>query len=252
MSSIPDCNLVALITGSSGGIGAAVARRFAAKGMNLLLAYGQNRTVAQTLAQECRRLGASAEIAGGDLTRLEHTEELVATCIEHFSRLDLLIHCAGEAQETPLSALEDAQLYRLVNIHVISTIGLTRAALRPMAQQHRGRIVLLSSVAAQKPSHGAGVYAGCKGFIESFVRAMAVEVGRKGITVNAVAPGIVETDMTRLVRGFVGPELAQRSAARRLAAPDEIAAAIEFLSGKDGGYVNGHVMAVDGAYLGPP
>lgn len=251
MSSIPDCNLVALITGSSGGIGAAVARRFASKGMNLLLAYGQNRTAAETLALDCRNLGVNAEIAGGDLTRLEEAEGLVATCVERFSRLDLLIHCAGEAQETLLSSLDDEQLYRLVNIHIISTVALARAALRPMTQQHRGRIVLLSSVAAQKPSQGAAVYAGCKGFIESFVRAMAVEVGRKGITVNAVAPGIVETDMTRLVRGFAGPELAQRSAARRLATPDEIAAAIEFLSGKDGGYVNGHVMAVDGAYLGP-
>jgi 3-oxoacyl-[acyl-carrier protein] reductase len=243
---------VALVTGSSGGIGSAVATRLAKHGLNLFLGCGKNREAAQSLAATCRSFGRDVEIHQADLSNLEQASTLVATCVERFGRLDVLVHCAGSAQEELLATLDDALLHRLVNVHVLGTVALARAALRPMMRQRAGRIVLLSSVAAHQPSQGASVYAGCKGFIESFVRAMAVEVGRKGIRVNAVAPGIVDTAMTESVRKLVGAELASRTALRRLATPDEIAAAVAFLCDEESSYVNGHVLAVDGAYLGPP
>lgn len=243
---------VALITGGSGGIGAAAARRLAGKGYSLLLTYGKNHTQAQACADACRALGAEIELRSTELTEPGQVGTLVESCLGRFGRLDALVHCAGVAQESLLATLDDATVQRLIAIHVTSTVGLVRAAIRPMMLQRYGRIVLMSSVAAQKPSQGASVYAGCKGFVESFVRAMAVEVGRKGVTVNAVAPGMVDTNMTASVRSLLGVKLAERTAAKRLAAPDEIASAVEFLCDKDSAYVNGHVLAVDGAYLGPP
>lgn len=243
---------VALITGSSGGIGSAAAQRLASKGYSLLLAYGKNHSPAQACADACRALGAEIELRAVELADTGQVGHLVESCLGRFGRLDALVHCAGVAQESLLATLDDATVHRLIAVHITSTVGLVRAAIRPMVLQRYGRVVLMSSVAAQKPSQGASVYAGCKGFIESFARAMAVEVGRKGITVNAVAPGIVDTSMTASVRSLVGAKLAERTALKRLAAPEEIASAVEFLCDKDSAYVNGHVLAVDGAYLGPP
>jgi NAD(P)-dependent dehydrogenase (short-subunit alcohol dehydrogenase family) len=187
-----------------------------------------------------------------DLTDRQRVEHLVTACLERFTSVHALVHCAGIAQEALLSTLDDATIDQLIAVHVTSTIALARAVIRPMLLQRQGRIVLLSSVAAHQPSQGATVYAGCKAFIEGFVRALAVEVGRKGITVNAVAPGMVDTNMLSPTRTLVGSRLAERAAAKRFAAPDEVAAAIEYLCGSDSAYVNGHVLAVDGAYLGPP
>lgn len=252
MSAPPAPSQVALVTGSSGGIGAAVARRLAKRRVSLWLGYGKRRDAAEALAVECHALGVDAQARAVDLSHLEGSAQFVRDCVEHYGRLDMLVHCAGSPQEELLATLDDDTLRRLVDVHVLATVALTRAALRPMLQQRAGRIVLLSSVAARQPSRGASVYAGCKGFVEAFVRAMAVEVGRKGVTVNAVAPGMVDTMMLRSVRGLVGTELAQRTALQRLATPDEIAAAVEFLCQEDSAYVNGHVLAVDGAYLGPP
>lgn len=247
-----DVTRVALVTGASGGIGSAVALRLASAGYSLLLGYGKNRDAAEATREQCRSVCGTAEIEAADLTRLEEASGLVATCVGRFGRLDALVHCAGMAQEALLATLDDAQLAELVNLHVLSTVALTRSALRPMLERRRGRVVLVSSVLARQPSRGAAVYAGCKGFIEAFARAMAVEVGRKGITVNAVAPGIVATAMSRSVQALVGPRLIERSAVGRVGTPAEVAAAVAFLCGPDADYVNGHVLAVDGAYLGPP
>lgn len=243
---------VALVTGSSGGIGSAVARRLARQGYSLFLVYGKQQSAAAAVAAECRALGVEVEPCAVDLRDLECTERLVSDCVRRFGRLTAVVHCAGIPQESLLMTLDNAAVQELIAVHITSTVTLTRAAIHPMLLQRFGRIVLLSSVAAQKPSQGAAVYAGCKGFVESFVRAMAVEVGRKGITVNAVAPGMVDTKMIDGVKALVGPKLAERSAVKRLACPDEIAYAVEFLCGQNCSYVNGHVLAVDGGYLGPP
>jgi len=252
LSHLPKTTKVALITGASGGIGAAVAQRLAKQGYSLFLAYGRNHSQAQSVADSCRALGCDTEIGSGDLNDMVQSANLVPNCVERFNQVDALVHCAGISQESLLATIDDATVHQLIAVHITSTVALTRAALRPMFLQRFGRIVLMSSVAAHKPSQGAAVYAGCKGFVESFVRAMAVEVGRKGITVNAIAPGMVDTPMTHGIQAHLGSKLGERSALRRLATPDEVAYAVEFLCARDCSYVNGHVMAVDGAYLGPP
>jgi 3-oxoacyl-[acyl-carrier protein] reductase len=243
---------VALITGTSGGIGAAVAQCLAQQGYSLYLAYGKNQAQAEVVAQQCRHLGVPVTTRACDLSNPTESETIVNDCVSRYGKVTALVHCAGMAQESLLSTLDDATLNALIAVHVVSTVALTRTALRSMLLQRMGRIVLMSSVHAQKPSQGAAVYAGCKGFVESFVRAMAVEVGRKGVTVNAVAPGMIDTKMTLNTKALLGEKLESRCAVKRLGLPDEVARAVEFLCRADSAYVTGQVLAVDGGYLGPP
>lgn len=243
---------VALITGSSGGIGGAVARRLAKQGYSLYLAYGKNHERAESVSNECRALGADVLTRCCDLSDMAQAEELVSACVARYGRITTLVHCAGMPQEALLTTLDNASVHELIAVHVSSAVALTRAVIRPMLLQRFGRIVLTSSIQAQKPNRGASVYAGCKGFIESFVRAMAVEVGRKGVTINAVAPGMIETKMIDGAKALVGEKLGERCAVKRLGMPDEVASAVEFLCRFDSAYITGHVLVVDGAYLGPP
>lgn len=243
---------VALITGASGGIGSAVALRMAQDGARLFLTYGKNHEGAEATRAACLALGVEVEVLSLDLKDPAAAPQLIQAVLHRFGGLQILVQCAGQAQEALLATLSDEELEALLQLNVSALVRIARAALRPMLLQRSGSLVHLSSVLAQRPSQGCAVYAGSKGFVESFTRALAVEVGRKGVRVNAVAPGVVETPMNAAVRGLLGAALPARTSLKRLGSPTEIAAAIAFLASDDASYVTGEVITVDGGYLGPP
>jgi 3-oxoacyl-[acyl-carrier protein] reductase len=149
-----------------------------------------------------------------------------------------------------LAVLSDEELEAMIATNITGLVRLTRAALKPMLRQRWGCIVNLSSVLASRPGRGNAVYAGTKGFVESFTRALAVEVGRKGVRVNAVAPGVIETEMSRGPRALAGETIRERIALRRFGEPEEVAGLVAFLASDEGAYISGAVLPVDGAFSG--
>jgi 3-oxoacyl-[acyl-carrier protein] reductase len=238
----------AIVTGASRGIGRAIAVRLAGEGASLVLAYRANDRAAEETAEECARDGRQVVLARGDLGDPAVAPAIVATAIGKFGRVDALVNNAGAVCDELLAMLPEEDLARMISTNVLGVVHSCRAVIRPMLGQRAGAIVNLSSMLARKPGRGNAVYAGTKGFVESFTRALAAEVGRKGIRVNAVAPGVIETDMSRTVRSLAGEEIKNRIAARRFGRPDEIATVAAFLISDEASYVNGAVIAADGGF----
>ncbi|HOX45437.1 MAG TPA: glucose 1-dehydrogenase [Myxococcota bacterium] len=241
---------VILVSGASRGIGAAVARRFARAGARLVLNHRADEGAMRQVAEGCRADGAACEVVRGDVADPATAGLLVARALEAYGRLDTLVNNAGVAAENLLLSQPDEEIRRVVETNVLGQVWLARAALEPMLKARAGCIVNLSSTLARKPSRGGAVYAGTKGFAEAFTRALAVEVGRKGIRVNAVAPGIVETGMTAPLRALAGEELRARVPLRRFASADEIAALVCWLASDEAAYVHGAVLDADGGFAG--
>ena len=240
----------AIVTGATGGIGRAVAERFAREGARLALAYHQDEEGMASLEAGCRALGAEVLAVRGDLRAREAAQALCERALERFGAVHLLVNNAALSHEDLLATLSDDDLEAMLALNVAALVRLSRAVLRPMLRQRQGCIINLSSVLAGKPGPGNAVYAGSKGFVEAFTRALAVEVGRKGIRVNAVAPGVIETSMSRTVRALAGAELQERVALGRFGAPEEVAELVAFLASERAAYISGAVLPVDGAFRG--
>jgi 3-oxoacyl-[acyl-carrier protein] reductase len=241
--------LVAVISGASRGIGRAIAERFAAEGAKLVLCGRDDAALAEAArACETARPGVEVQVERCDLAAGDAPTALRDATLRRFGRIDVLVNNAAITMEGLLAECGDDELAAMLATNVSGLVRLTRAVLRPMIRQRAGAIINVSSVMARRPGRGNVVYAGTKGFVESFTRALAVEVGRKQIRVNAVAPGVIETDMSRAVRALAGEELRGRVSLGRFGRPDEIAAVVVFLASAEAAYVNGAVIAADGGY----
>jgi 3-oxoacyl-[acyl-carrier protein] reductase len=241
---------VALITGASRGIGAQIARRFSEEGASVVLGYRVSQEAVDGVAAFCRDRGVGVSVVQGDLAEAETAARWSDLAIERHGRVDVLVNAAGVASEELLATLEDEHLERVVATNVLGVTRMCRAILKPMLRQRSGVILNVSSVAATRPGRGQSVYAGTKGFLEALTRALAVEVGRKGIRVNALAPGVVETTMTSRVLASAREDIVARIPLRRIGDVGDISGAAVFLVSDDAAYVTGAVLAVDGGFVG--
>ncbi|MCA9545672.1 MAG: SDR family oxidoreductase, partial [Myxococcales bacterium] len=221
-----------LITGASRGIGRAIALRLAREHQaRCLLVYRGNADGAAQTAAEMAELGGQGIPFQADVSEREQADAAVQACLDQLGGLDVLVNNAGVTADTLLLQMEDAQWAQVLRTNLDGAFYLARAVCRPMLMQRHGRIINLSSVSARRPNRGQTNYAASKGAIEAFTRALAVELAAKKITVNAVAPGVIETDMSQRIRDHAGKEIKAAIPMRRFGTPEDVAGLVAFLAG---------------------
>ena len=239
---------VALISGGGRGIGRAVVELFARDGMDVVFFYRGNEQAAQEVVAAALACGGKVEALQVDVT----DEAAVAAAVEHIvdsrGRIDVLVNNAGIVRDNLLGMLEDEDIRVVLDTNIGGVFNLTRAVSRHMIFKRSGRIVNLSSVAATKGGRGQSNYAASKGAIEAFSRAMAVELASRKITVNCVAPGVIETEMSQQVRDLADDQIKARILLRRYGQAQDVAHAVWFLASRFGDYITGEVLHVDGGF----
>ncbi|MGH9525611.1 MAG: 3-oxoacyl-ACP reductase FabG, partial [Terriglobales bacterium] len=220
----------ALVTGASRGIGRAVALRLAAEGARVAVNYRSNAAAASEVLAAIAAAGGQAVAFAGDVSQAAAAKSLVESVAQAFGRLDILVNNAGLVRDGLLLTMEDEQWRQVLATNLDGTFYCCRAAARVMLRQRYGRIVNMSSVAGEAPNRGQVNYAASKGGINALTRALAAELAGKNITVNAVAPGMIETEMSREVRELAGPEILKHIGLKRYGKPEEVAAAVAFLA----------------------
>lgn len=237
---------VAIVTGGSRGIGRAIVQTLAAAGMQVVFTYRENAAAAAEVTDGAEGRSIAAEQV--DVRDAAACSALVEKVFDRTERIDLLVNNAGVIRDNPLAALEPEDVRAVLDTNVEGTFNMTRAVVPFMISRRRGKIVNLSSVSGEKGGRGQTNYAASKGAINAFTKALAVEVAPRGITVNAVAPGVIETEMSRAVRELAADQIKARILLRRFGQPEDIAHAVWFLASRYADYITGQVLNVDGGF----
>jgi 3-oxoacyl-[acyl-carrier protein] reductase len=235
---------VALVTGASRGIGRALARRLAEQGATVIAAARGDHAAA--CVADITSRGHRAEALSVDVTDTPALERVPAGIVERHGRLDVVVSNAGITRDQLMIRMKREEWDAVLATNLTATFVLTQAAMRPMLKQRGGRIIAVSSVVAQMGNAGQTNYAASKAGLIGFAKALAREVASRGITVNVIAPGMVDTDMTRAIADRAQTDWSVRIPLGRLGTVDEIAAAACFLASDEASYITGHVLAVNG------
>jgi 3-oxoacyl-[acyl-carrier protein] reductase len=241
----------ALVTGASRGIGAATARVLAADGWPVAINYSRDRDGAESIASSIEEDGGTALTVGADVTDTAATDEMLAEVGGRLGPVLVLVNNAGITADNLSMRLSDEDWSRVLDVNLTAAFRLTRAALGPMMRQRFGRVINVSSVVGLRANPGQANYAASKAGLIAFTRTVAAEVARRGVTVNAVAPGLIETQLTREFTpngqdSNGSTALLDAIPARRTGSPEEVAACIRFLASEQASYVTGAVLPVDG------
>ncbi|MBE3550407.1 MAG: 3-oxoacyl-[acyl-carrier-protein] reductase [Brockia lithotrophica] len=240
---------VALVTGASRGIGRAIALELARGGARVLVVYRGRRDAAEAVVEEIRGLGSEAFAEQGDVARPEEAERLVSLALDRFGRLDILVNNAGITRDNLLLRMKDEEWEEVLRTNLSGPFYLMRAAAKHMVRARRGRIVNIASVVGLVGNPGQANYAAAKAGLIGLTKAAAKELASRGITVNAVAPGYIQTDMTESLPEAAKEALLRLIPAGRFGSPEDVARAVRFLAGDDAAYITGHVLVVDGGMV---
>ncbi len=236
---------VALVTGASRGIGREVALQLARCGA-AVACVARNQELLNQLVEQIQQEGGQAHAWTVDVTNTEQVNQVVDEVVQRWQRLDILVNNAGITRDTLIPRMQDQQWDEVIATNLRGTFLFTRAATRPMMQRRYGRIINISSVSGLRGNKGQSNYSASKAGVIGFTRSVAMELAGRNITVNAVAPGFIETDMTAALGPTFKDEVKKRVPARRLGQVEDVAACVLFLASPAASYITGQVLAVDG------
>ena len=241
---------VALVTGASRGLGRAIATHLAQEGARVVVNYAKNAEKAEKVVAAIQSSGGTALAVQADVSCLEEVEKMVDNIYERFGKIDILVNNAGVNRDELIISMEKEDWDAVINTNLGGLFHCTKAVAKYMMLQKSGRIINISSVAGERGGRGQSNYAASKGGVNAFTRSVAMELAPKKITVNAVAPGVVETEMSSTVVRRAKDHIINSVALKRLGQPEEIARVVTFLASDDSSYITGEVIRVDGGFRG--
>ncbi len=236
----------ALVTGGSRGIGRAVCLELARLGANVAVNYAGNAQAAEETAAACRALGVNAFPVRADVSSAGEVEAMVKTVIETFGSLHILVNNAGITKDKLALQMKEEEFDTVVDTNLKGAFLCMKAAYRPMMKQRYGRIVNLSSVVGLRGNPGQANYAASKAGLIGMSKSIAKELASRNVTVNLVAPGFIDTDMTAVLPDAAREALLKSIPMARLGQPEDVAKAVAFFAAQEAGYITGQVLCVDG------
>lgn len=237
---------VAIVTGASRGIGRQIALTLASYGANIVVNYHGSLEKAKEVANEIEAMGREAFLYQGNVADMDAMKEMVKETTKKFGRIDILVNNAGITKDNLLMAMKEEEFDQVLDTNLKGSFICMKQVIRTMMKQRYGRIINLSSVSGRMGNAGQVNYSASKAGVIGMTKSLAREVGSRGITVNAVAPGFIDTDMTAVLKDEVKEAIMAGIPLKRVGKPEDIAEAVAFLASDKASYITGQVLSVDG------
>ena len=242
-------NKLALITGGTRGIGKQIALTFAKDGYNIAINYRTENDDLKNIKKEIEANNVKCFSVQGDVTKFEDCEKFVKQIVEEFGKIDVLVNNAGITRDTLLMRMKEEDFKQVIDTNLVGTFNVTKNVISYMMKARNGRIINISSVVGISGNAGQTNYAASKAGIIGFTKSLAKEVASRNITVNAVAPGFIETQMTAVLKEDIKEEIAKKIPLKRMGTPQDVANVVKFLASSDSSYITGQVIHIDGGML---
>ncbi len=238
-------NRVAIVTGGAKGIGEAISREFAKNGVKVVINYNSSKGPAEKLIAELKEIGGEAYAVKADVSNLDESKKLVEETIDHFGTLDIVVNNAGITRDSTFKKLSEEDWRTVIDVNLNSIYNTTSAALPHLFKSDAGRIINISSIIGQAGGFGQTNYAAAKSGMIGYTKSLALELAKSGITVNAICPGFIETDMVKEIPENIREQIVAKIPKRRFGQPEEIARGVIFLC-KESEYITGQQLNING------
>lgn len=242
-------NKLAIITGGTRGIGKQIALTFAKEGYNIAINYRTENEDLKNTKKEIEENNVKCFTFQGDVTNFKDCEQFIKQIVEEFGNIDVLVNNAGITRDTLLMRMKEEDFKQVIDTNLIGTFNVTKNVISYMMKARSGRIINISSVVGISGNAGQTNYAASKAGIIGFTKSLAKEVASRNITVNAVAPGFIETQMTDVLKEDIKEEIAKKIPLKRMGTPQDVANVVKFLASSDSSYITGQVINIDGGML---
>lgn len=242
-------NKCAIVTGGTRGIGRAIVLELAQLGTDLVIGYRSSDKEAEELKNEVEKLGRKVVLAKGDVSDPEYAKKLSQLCKENFGKIDILVNNAGITKDNLILRMKENEFDDVININLKGTFNCAKEISSVMLRQRHGKIINMASVIGLIGNAGQANYAASKAGVIALTKSMAKELGSRGILVNAVAPGFIDTDMTANLPGNIKTNIKDSIALKKLGAPSDVAKLVAFLASDNSNYITGQVINIDGGMV---